>query len=34
LEEEVGVPLFERSQKTPRLTEAGEVVYDYAKRGS
>jgi DNA-binding transcriptional LysR family regulator len=32
LEEEVGAPLLERSQKTPRLTEAGELVYDYAKR--
>jgi DNA-binding transcriptional LysR family regulator len=32
LEEEVGAPLFERSQKTPTLTEVGEMVYDYAKR--
>lgn len=32
LEEEVGAPLFERSQKTPVLTQAGELVYDYAKR--
>jgi DNA-binding transcriptional LysR family regulator len=32
LEEEIGAPLLERSQKKPRLTEAGEVVYDYAKR--
>ena len=32
LEEEVGAPLFERSQKTPVLTEAGQLVYDYAKR--
>lgn len=32
LEEEVGAPLFERSQKTPALTEAGELIYDYAKR--
>ncbi|HEX8144416.1 MAG TPA: LysR substrate-binding domain-containing protein [Pyrinomonadaceae bacterium] len=32
LEEEVGAPLFERSQKTPVLTEAGELIYDYAKR--
>ena len=32
LEEEIGAPLFERSQKTPALTEVGEVVYDYAKR--
>jgi len=32
LEEEIGAPLFERSQKAPELTELGEVVYDYAKR--
>jgi len=32
LEEEIGAPLFERSQRTPALTEVGEVVYDYAKR--
>jgi DNA-binding transcriptional LysR family regulator len=32
LEEEIGAPLFERSQKTPLLTEVGELVYDYAKR--
>jgi DNA-binding transcriptional LysR family regulator len=32
LEEEVGAPLLDRSQKTPTLTEAGEVVYDYAQR--
>src|SRR5205807_3798982 len=32
LEEEVGAPLFERSQKTPTLTDAGELIYDYAKR--
>lgn len=32
LEEEVGAALFERSQKTPTLTEAGALVYDYAKR--
>jgi DNA-binding transcriptional LysR family regulator len=32
LEEEIGAPLFERSQKTPALTEIGELVYDYAKR--
>jgi DNA-binding transcriptional LysR family regulator len=32
LEEEIGAPLFDRSQKTPALTEAGQVVYDYAKR--
>lgn len=32
LEEEIGAPLFDRSQKTPALTEAGKVVYDYAQR--
>jgi DNA-binding transcriptional LysR family regulator len=32
LEEEINAPLFERSQKTPALTEVGELVYDYAKR--
>lgn len=32
LEEEVGVPLFDRSQKRPTLTEAGEIVFDYAQR--
>src|SRR5258706_3685177 len=32
LEEEIGAPLFERSQKTPVLTDAGELLYDYAKR--
>src|ERR687885_3073075 len=32
LEEEVGAPLFDRSQKTPTLTEAGEVIHDYAQR--
>ncbi|MCU1266289.1 MAG: hypothetical protein JWM21_2607 [Acidobacteria bacterium] len=32
LEEEIGAPLFDRSQKTPLLTEVGELVYDYAKR--
>ena len=32
LEEEIGTKLFDRSQKTPTLTEAGELVYDYAKR--
>jgi DNA-binding transcriptional LysR family regulator len=32
LEEEIGAPVFERSQKTPALTEVGELVYDYAKR--
>ena len=28
LEEEIGAPLFERSQKTPALTDVGQVVYD------
>jgi DNA-binding transcriptional LysR family regulator len=32
LEEEIGAPLLERSQKNPTLTEAGALVYDYAKR--
>src|SRR6266850_7882122 len=32
LEQELGVPVFDRSQKTPTLTEAGELMYDYAKR--
>ena len=32
LEEEVGAPIFDRSQKTPTLTEVGHVVYDYAQR--
>src|SRR6266700_6727020 len=32
LEEEIGAPVFERSQKAPALTELGELVYDYAKR--
>jgi DNA-binding transcriptional LysR family regulator len=32
LEEEVGAPLFDRSEKTPTLTDVGEVVYEYAKR--
>jgi DNA-binding transcriptional LysR family regulator len=32
LEEEIGASLFERSQKTPGLTEVGELVYDYARR--
>ncbi len=30
LEDEIGAQLFERSQKTPALTEVGELVYDYA----
>jgi DNA-binding transcriptional LysR family regulator len=32
LEEEVGLPLLERNQKVPVLTEAGQVVFDYAQR--
>jgi DNA-binding transcriptional LysR family regulator len=32
LEEEVGAPLFDRSQKTPALTEAGRAIQDYAQR--
>lgn len=32
LEDEVGAPLFDRSAKTPQLTEVGHVVYDYARR--
>jgi DNA-binding transcriptional LysR family regulator len=32
LEEEIQAPLFDRSQKTPTLTAAGEVVRDYAQR--
>ena len=32
LEYEVGAPLFDRSQKTPTLTEAGVVIHDYAQR--
>jgi DNA-binding transcriptional LysR family regulator len=32
LEEEIGLPLLERSQKVPTLTEAGQVVFDYAQR--
>jgi DNA-binding transcriptional LysR family regulator len=32
LEEEIGAPLFDRSQKTPVLTEVGELVLDYARR--
>jgi DNA-binding transcriptional LysR family regulator len=32
LEDEVGAPLFDRSQKTPTLTEAGVVIQDYARR--
>ena len=32
MEEEIGLPLLDRTQKTPVLTEAGQVVYDYAQR--
>lgn len=32
LEDEVGAPLFDRSQKTPTLTEAGVAIQDYARR--
>ena len=32
LEEEIGSPLLERNQRVPVLTEAGQVVYDYAQR--
>ena len=32
LEEEMGVLLLDRTQKTPALTEAGQVVHDYAQR--
>jgi LysR family transcriptional regulator, low CO2-responsive transcriptional regulator len=32
LEEEVGVALLDRTQKSPTLTEAGQIVYDYAQR--
>jgi DNA-binding transcriptional LysR family regulator len=32
LEDEIGAPLFERSQKTAALTEVGALVYDYARR--
>ncbi|HEV2864086.1 MAG TPA: LysR family transcriptional regulator [Pyrinomonadaceae bacterium] len=32
LEEEVGAPLLDRSQKSPTLTDAGRIVYDYARR--
>lgn len=32
LEEEIGAPLLDRSQKSPTLTEAGHVLHDYAKR--
>ena len=32
LETEVGEPLFDRAGKQPRLTDAGQVVFDYARR--
>ena len=32
LEEEVGAPLLDRTHKTPTLTEAGELIYEYARR--
>ena len=32
LEEEIGAPLFDRSEKTPVLTEAGLAIQDYARR--
>ena len=32
LEDEIGLPLLDRTQKTPLLTDAGKVVYDYAQR--
>jgi DNA-binding transcriptional LysR family regulator len=32
LEEEVGAPLLDRSQKSPTLTEAGQILHDYARR--
>ena len=32
LEDEIGLPLIERSQKVPVLTEAGQIVFDYAQR--
>jgi DNA-binding transcriptional LysR family regulator len=33
LGEEIGLPLFDRSQRTGyRLTEAGELLYDYAQQ--
>jgi DNA-binding transcriptional LysR family regulator len=32
LEEEIGAPLFDRSQKSPTLTEAGEAFHGYAQR--
>ncbi|HEU4712684.1 MAG TPA: LysR family transcriptional regulator [Pyrinomonadaceae bacterium] len=32
LEQEIGLPLIDRSQKVPVLTEAGQVVFDYAQQ--
>ena len=32
LEEEVGAPLLDRSEKSPTLTDVGEIVYEYAQR--
>ena len=32
LETEIGLPLLDRTQKTPVLTDAGKVVYEYAQR--
>ena len=32
LEAEVGEPLIDRAGKQPRLTDAGQVVFDYARR--
>lgn len=32
LEDEVGALLLDRSQKKPTLTEAGELIYEYARR--
>ncbi len=32
LEEEVGASLFDRAQKSPTLTDTGEILYDYARR--
>lgn len=32
LEEEIGLPLLDRTQKVPVMTDAGKVVYDYAQR--
>src|SRR5260370_17118323 len=32
LEEEIGLPLLDRTQKSPVLPDAGKVVYDYAQR--